>query len=130
MSRVLPLLLALTPLAAAADDLTAEQCAATLQKSTLTVRIRLRPDLSKEPATAEDETNTSTAQVTVCSGVAVGDKLVVTAAFAAADSQIRLTLPGGEQTEARLRVLDEFSGLALLEASDAMLHPLAISPAK
>ena len=106
-----------------------EACAASLQKSTLTVRIRLHPEVSKEPATEDDSLEKSTAQVTVCSGVAVGDKLVVTAAFAAADSQIRLTLPGGEQTEARLRVLDEFSGLALLEASDAMLHPLAISRA-
>lgn len=129
MSRALSLILALTPLAALADDLSPEQCAAALQKSTLTVRIRLHPELSKEPTTEDDTLEKSTAHVTVCSGVAVGDKLVVTAAFAAADSQIRLTLPGGEQTEARLRVLDEFSGLALLEAADAMLHPLAISKA-
>lgn len=130
MSRVLSLILALTPLAAplCADDLTPEQCAAQLHKSTLTVRIRLRPDPAKEPA-ADEEGNSSSAHVTVCSGVAVSEKLVVTAAFAAADSQIRLTLPGGEQTDARLRVLDEFSGLALLEATDAKFTQVPFSAA-
>jgi S1-C subfamily serine protease len=105
-----------------ADDLSPEQCATLLQKSTLTVRIRLQPEAVKEP-----EEEGPSAQVTVCSGVAVAEKLVVTAAFAAADSQIRVTLPGGEQTDARLRVLDEFSGLALLEAADARFTPLPFS---
>ena len=129
--NLLPLALTLLlPLCVFADDLTPEQCAAQLQKSTVTVRIRLRPDPAKE-STADDDGNTaSSAQVTVCSGVAVAEKLVVTAAFAASDSQIRLTLPGGEQTDAKLRVLDEFSGLALLEATDAAFKkPLAFSTA-
>src|SRR5689334_21419287 len=108
MARNHPLTLALTLLAGSllAADLSPEQCAAQLHRPTITVRIPLEPPAAKE-VPVDDETKDAT-QVTVCSGVAVGEKLVVTAAFAAADSQIRITLPGGEQTDARLRVLDEF----------------------
>jgi S1-C subfamily serine protease len=105
-------------------DLSPEQCAALLQKATVTVRVRLHPEVAKESEAGEGEAKDPSTQVTVCSGVAVGEKMVVTAAFAAADSQIRLTLPGGEQTDASLRVLDEFSGLALLESKDAEFEPL------
>lgn len=106
-----------------AEELSAEACAARLQKATVTIRIRLHPQTAKEGEESDSEeaaqTNDAAAHVTVCSGVAVGERLIVTAAFAAADSQIRITLPGGDQTDARLRVLDEFSGLALLETNDS-----------
>jgi S1-C subfamily serine protease len=110
-------------------ELSPEKCAETLQKSTVTVRIRLRPP-AKEASADYGESDEaadnaeSSAQVSVCSGVAVADRFVVTAAFAAADSQIRITLPGGQQANAQLRVLDEFSGLALLEAREAQLTKL------
>src|SRR4051812_35506360 len=71
------------PILTFAQNLTPEQCAAQLQKATVTVRIRLEPPAAKE-VPVDDETKDAT-QVTVCSGVAVGEKLVVTAAFAAAD---------------------------------------------
>jgi len=108
----------------AAAELSSEECAARLQKATVTVRVRLHPEASKETAETDESIKDASAHVTVCSGVAVGEKLIVTAAFAAADSQIRITLPGGEQTEANLRVLDEFSGLALLEAKEAKFSKL------
>lgn len=52
--------------------------------------------------------------VTVCSGVSLGDGKVVTFAPAAGESRFRVTLPGGEQAEARAVVADEYSGLVLL----------------
>jgi S1-C subfamily serine protease len=120
-------LLAWSPLAALADEPTSEQCAAALQKSTVTVRVRLHPEAKAADDHAGDETGIERdplKQVTVCSGVAVAERFVVTTAFAAADSQIRITLAGGEQAEAKLRVLDEFSGLALLEVDDLKLPNL------
>jgi S1-C subfamily serine protease len=120
MSRLFALLWLAAAALLPAAELSPEQCAARLQRATVTVRIRLHPESAKETVEGEE----SSTQLTVCSGVAVGEKLIATAAFAAADSQIRITLAGGEQTDARLTVLDEFSGLALLEAIDAKLSPL------
>jgi S1-C subfamily serine protease len=122
-----------------AAELSSEECAALLQRSTVTVRIRLQPavaekaspeKLAQEKVATQNAIELSdkeldTTQLTVCSGVAISEKLVVTAAFAAADSQIRLTLSGGAEAEAKLRVLDEFSGLALLEVAEATLAPLS-----
>ena len=107
---------------AMAGELSNEECAAKLQRSTVTVRIRLQPNAAENNEAAELAGEPT--QLTVCSGVVIGEKLVVTAAFAAADSQIRLTLSGGSEAEAKLRVLDEFSGLALLEVADTKLTPL------
>jgi S1-C subfamily serine protease len=122
-------LLTLATSAFAADELSPEQCAARLQKATATVRVRLHPE-SKDADAEDPESIVATPQITVCSGVAVSDKLLVTTAFAAADSQIRLTMPGGGQKDAKLRVLDEFSGLALLEAVEGGLEKLPLSSDK
>jgi serine protease Do len=67
-------------------------------------------------------------RVTVCTGICVEKGWVVAPAFAGSDSQIRLTLPGGDQSQGRLRVIDEYSGLALIEADTKHLAPL--TPAK
>lgn len=74
----------------------------------------------------DDESDEAEARprVTVCTGVCVEKGWIVTPAFAGTDSQIRLTLAGGEQSQARLRVIDEYSGLALLEADTKSLEPL------
>jgi S1-C subfamily serine protease len=86
-----------------------ESAAKKLQQATLTIRIwTAKPDAkAEEPAAPE--------AVTVCSGVCVRDGQIVTAAMAGSDSQIRITIAGGKQAEAKLQVIDEFSGLALLK---------------
>ncbi|ADB17870.1 PDZ/DHR/GLGF domain protein [Pirellula staleyi DSM 6068] len=76
-----------------------------LSKSTVTIRIA-------SPATSKSDT-----AVEVCTGVCVAEKMVITSAQVGTDSKIRLTSPGGSQAEASVRVVDEFSGLLLLEAT-------------
>jgi S1-C subfamily serine protease len=60
--------------------------------------------------------------VTVCSGVSVGERLVVTFAQVvsprSAAPQFRVTLPDGQQSSAELRVVDRYSGLSLVELQD------------
>lgn len=88
-----------------------EEAAATAQGCVATVRIL---DVVADDA---DETGKATRpRVTVCTGVCVEKGWIVTPAFAGSDSQIRLTLPGGQQSQGQLRVIDEYSGLALIEA--------------
>jgi hypothetical protein len=65
--------------------------------------------------------------VIVCSGVCVAPNKVVTAVPVSSDSQIRLTFPGGIQDDARLRVVDEFSGLVLLDSPKCAATPLAMA---
>jgi S1-C subfamily serine protease len=103
-----------------------EQAAAKLQQATVTVRIWAQvPELS-----AKTELNQSpkdqAASVTICSGVCAGEGRIVTAAYAGSDAPIRLTLPGGQQASARLQILDEYSGLALLKTDRLPLTPLPL----
>lgn len=60
-------------------------------------------------------------RVTIASGVVVGENLIVTAVCADRDCRFTLLTPAGRQTEARLRVVDANTSLALLEvvAGDA-----------
>jgi S1-C subfamily serine protease len=62
--------------------------------------------------------------VVVCTGVCVAANKIVTAVPVSSDSQIRLTFPGGKQDDARLRVVDEFSGLVLLDSPKCAARPL------
>jgi len=116
-----------TPSTKAGEMPALKDAADKLRAATVTVRVRNpRPDQDvlgqsdgdKSDAEADADARES---VTVCSGVAVGDKLVVTPIYAASDSEIRVTLVGGDQTAARLRVLDEYSGLALIETTQHSL---------
>lgn len=50
---------------------------------------------------------------------------MITAAIAGSDTRIRLTLPGGIQADAKVQVIDEYTGLALLKADTKALVPLA-----
>jgi S1-C subfamily serine protease len=93
--------------------------ARTLQQATVTVRLW-------GLAASEDQ---QPAAVTVCTGLCVGKGRIITAALAASDTPIRLTLAGGKQADAKLRVVDEYSGLALLNADTALLAPLKIAEA-
>ncbi len=95
-----------------ADDVDAtEAAAAKLLASTVTVRIAAQQGQQQPPANKQ---NGSPAGVTVCSGVSLGNRLVVTFSRAAG-SRFRVTLPDGEQSEAEPRVFDSYSGLVLLE---------------
>jgi serine protease Do len=81
-----------------------------LLESTVTVRIT-----APKSTAAAQQALAGGGGVTVCSGVSLGNGKVVTFAPAASESRFRVTLPGGEQSAARTAVLDEYSGLVLLE---------------
>jgi len=105
-----------------------ESAAKKLQQATITVRIltaKPADAAAKEPSAKEPAE--ATQAVTVCSGVCVRDGQIVTAAMAGTDSQIRLTMAGGKQAEARLQVIDEFSGLALLKCEARPAAPLELA---
>ena len=70
------------------------------------------------------EKNKPARRVTVCTGIAVGTRHVVTSAFASTDSIIRITTPTGGRDVAKLRVIDEFSGLMLVETEQLKLTPM------
>ncbi|MDX1945007.1 MAG: PDZ domain-containing protein [Pirellulaceae bacterium] len=123
------LLLLVSGLAARADEAAPADpwpaAASKLQGATVTVRIWTGAQLAAaNPLPAKPEAPEA---VTVCSGVCVRQGSIVTAAMAGSDSRIRLTLPGGKQADAKLQVIDEVSGLALLrtDSTDATPLPLA-----
>lgn len=114
-----------------------------LQAATVMVRIMCEPEKaaaikvesanpqgpaasSVEPAKEKDRPSS----VIVCSGLCVAKHKFVTAVQMGTDSQIRFTFPGGSQGDARLRVIDEFSGLALLESKSEAATPIefAVAP--
>jgi serine protease Do len=66
------------------------------------------------------------AGVIVLSGVSLGQGWIVTSATAPANARCRVTLPDGEQAEARLRVLDLYSGLSLYQIPADKLAGLEI----
>ena len=110
-----------------------ETAAVKLQRATTTVRIwaNVRAELSPEAAAEGAKDNAAAAEevpsVTVCSGICVREGRIITAAFAGSDTRIRLTLPGGNQADAKLQVIDEYSGLALLKTDSRALAPLAFA---
>jgi S1-C subfamily serine protease len=53
--------------------------------------------------------------------------VVVAPVYAASDSEIRITMPGGEQADAQLRVLDGYTGLALLETDTELPTTVELS---
>jgi S1-C subfamily serine protease len=90
-----------------------------LQQATVTVRIwGESPQDAAKPAA-----------VTVCSGLCVREGRVIIAATVGSDTRIRLTLPGGKQADAKVQIIDEYSGLALLKADTAPLVPLVAAQA-
>lgn len=97
-----------------------ERAVSLAKKATVTVRVTSVADQSEEGRAGEP-------QVTVFSGVVVGSHLIVTPLLTQDAAAIRVTLPGGAQATARAAVLDEYSGLALLEADGPELTPLALA---
>ncbi|MFN0018303.1 MAG: PDZ domain-containing protein [Pirellulaceae bacterium] len=81
-----------------------------------------------EKPTAE-KSNQRPSTVIVCSGLCVARNKFITAVQVGTDSQIRFTFPGGSQGDARLRVIDEFSGLSILESKGDAATPIELSAA-
>jgi S1-C subfamily serine protease len=130
--RLLPILLAVLatggPVRAdepvgAEPDRAWEAAAQKAQQATTTVRIW--SSVRAEPPEGTAAEGEALPAVTVCSGVCVRDGRIVTAALAGSDTRIRLTLPGGTQSDAKVQLIDEYSGLALLKADTKGLTPLA-----
>jgi len=121
-----------------ADEQTAadpsESTAARLAASTVTVRILPeKVQSAKRPATAaaRDQPDASEG-VTVCSGVSVAPGQIVTFASnsttpSITNARVRVTLPDGEQSPAHLRVVDNYSGLSLLDIQERNLPVLEIA---
>jgi S1-C subfamily serine protease len=103
--------------------------AGTLQRSVVTVRIKRAEteQAAKADQPPPDEKAKEQASVVVCSGFCVAPNMVVTATLAASDDRIRLTLPGGAQSDARLIAVDEYSGLSLLSCDGKQLTPLKLA---
>ncbi len=105
-----------------------EKAAESLQAATVTVRVSSlngQGDAAEARNGAQAEGVAS--RISIYSGVLLADRLVVTHVDAAVRANFRLTLPGGDRIEARLAVLDEYSGLALLEANGAHLPSLPLA---
>lgn len=114
-------LLAATAQAQQAPSL--EQAAAAAQGCVATVRI-----LDTVPDETDETGKATRPRVTVCTGVCVEKGWIITPAFTGTDSQIRLTLPGGQQSQGQVRVIDEYSGLALIEADTHALKVISTTP--
>lgn len=102
-----------------------EPVARQLQAATATVRVCTRDCAKPEAGDKEagekskkGEADEARPQVSVCSGFFVDDKLLVTAIHAGTDSSIRLTYHDGTQANGALKVIDEYSGLVLLESDE------------
>ncbi len=93
-----------------------EAPAAKLQAATVTVRITPQADVAADR------------KVTVCSGVVVGNRLVATQIAVSSRQRIRVTLTGGGQAEAKVRVVDYVSSLVLLELDEDT--PAQVAPAE
>lgn len=84
---------------------------------------RVAPTTTKKKAVTASGTSRQlkpvNAKVTVCTGICLADGLIVTSLDVTANSSIRITYPGGEQSTARPRVIDEYSGLVLLQTKSS-----------
>jgi S1-C subfamily serine protease len=110
-----------------------ETAASRLQAATATVRLASGVDEAAAPQgdeapAAEKDANAPT-RVSIYSGVLLPGGLAVTHVDAAVRARFRLTLAGGERIESRLAVLDEYSGLALLECEGERLPSLPLAEA-
>lgn len=131
----------------AAGSGTTQKVAEKLQSATVTVRILSRrpiaepsgatstdPSSKKEGDAATAAAPKYAADITVCSGVAVGHGFVVThddirASRTAAADRYRITLPDGKQAKARLAVVDQYSQLHLLETDQSDLAGMSVAKA-
>jgi S1-C subfamily serine protease len=115
----------------------------TLRLQNATVTVRILCETPRTPAEKIDSANPAAGEkssvenakdqrlstVIVCSGLCVAPRRFVTAVQVGTDAQIRFTFPGGSQGDARLRVIDEFSGLAILETKSDAATPIDLAAA-
>jgi S1-C subfamily serine protease len=106
--------------------------AAQLQAATVTVRVaHVESQDAATPRETDDSqpatSDASAARVSIYSGVLLPGGLVVTHLDAAVRARFRLTSPGGQRIDAQLAVLDEYSGLALLETKAARLPSIELA---
>lgn len=99
----------------ASAELAFEKASAELQSATVTVRVIPSELAAPDDGDAIAKVELPPRSVEVCSGASLGDGLVVTYASISSQDEVRITIPGGEQANASLRVLDHVSGLTLLE---------------
>lgn len=96
-----------------------EDAARRLSQATVTLRVwpatkQLAGGLHGKPNDAAARLARTEAGVTVCSGVAVADSLVVTFLPLAGEYEYRVTFQGGEQANGNAVVTDQHSGLRLI----------------
>ncbi len=115
---------------ATAQQPSLEKAAAQLQSTVCTLRVQMAGSGASEAEGSDSAVSPTTPRVVVCSGVLLGQGRVVTSVALRGECTVRATLPGGEQAAARIRVVDEFSGLSLLEIDHQDLAgiPLATLP--
>ena len=111
---------------ARAEFVSFEKASGQLQAATVTVRVipsqMADGDVLVDDAEINEAGKPVTAKkVVVCSGASLGDGLVITYADISAQDEVRITVPGGEQATAKLKVLDHISGLTLLEIDNSDL---------
>jgi putative serine protease PepD len=103
--------------------LTSEQVAQQLIDATVTVRM-----VPRLPALPSDSAQQRAApNIKVFSGVSLGDGLVVTFNELLCDGEFRIALSDGQQFDARLRGIDFYSGLCLLEVDNRRLPGLELA---
>jgi len=116
-----------------------ENAAARLQAATVTVRVvpeapssRPRPGAAGDGRHEElaDRPGARWGQVSVCSGVSIGQGLIVSQLEVGGGDGVRITLVDGQQVDAQLSVVDHYSGLVLLATTrqDLPAVPLADRP--
>ncbi len=100
-----------------------EPAAKQLLGSVVTVRVRFTGERAAgKPAAGENQS-----RIVVCSGVVVDREWVVAPVFAGADSNVRITLSSGMQAAGRVRLIDEYSGLAMIRLDTAVDQPLSLA---
>ena len=126
----------LVPVSLRAMENNLEKAAEQLSAATCTVRIAVTKNAAPnaaQPGTnvpgSESTERRAAEEITVCTGVSLGDGLLVTFFPAPVDlldhpPRVRVTLPGGEQATAQPRVVDRTSQLLLLEITNAKLPAL------
>ncbi|QGJ69564.1 Hypothetical protein PBC10988_12460 [Planctomycetales bacterium 10988] len=113
--------------AAFADFVAASQkVAKQLNAATVTVRVTLPPPSHKP---LDPQPPAEQREIQVQTGVCVGEGWIVTLATIQEEAEISITLPpDGTSCSAQLRVVDEYSGLCLLQLSEkADLSPLTLA---
>ncbi len=111
---------------AVADDQLVERAAATVVDATVLVRMCCPPAQTvAKPANGPNAK--LQISISVCSGVSLGNGLIVTSLRPVPSARFRITLPGGDRIDAQLRVVDDFSSLVMLEIENRKLPSITLT---